>query len=348
MGVRRQLAGRWSLACFLLAVADRHALCANTCTTEGTLEWHEFSLLIDGKPFEVMFRGSAKIRVRFSARATPWIEAASSEVTVEAPGKVAHYLRGGGSYEHGILFISPTVSLTDLRYTNGVIRASIPLQEGLVARRVVVPCQDLRAGGPEGPYPPHDRAAVIGDLMARARGPTLVLHEVPSKATGHLHLDPATVTFFVIGRQRGWVKLVWDGAAGDLQGWTPASAVRMVETFSGTVSSSIACCGEHSLARGATRRIRSLRVGASIHASAGGTRWGVVKTRVDGIEIEDVPGEKWLRILRNPAIAEISCDPSRSWVLRSDVEQLEPAHGSTGEDASPKHRDAADPAALGL
>jgi hypothetical protein len=306
-------------------VAGRLAWGATTCTTEGGLDKQEFTLLIEGQePFEVMFLDQARIRVTFSARSAPWIEAVVPQISVQAPGSVVHYLRGDGSYEHDMLFGRSDLALTDLRYGNGAMRTSIPLDEGLVARNVRVPCEDLRAGGKAGPAAHQDRAVLDGDEMARARRGRLVLRDVPGKTSGRLRFEPATVTFFVVDRKKGWIKLAWNGPAGDVQGWAPSSAVRTLPLLHDTTGygGGIEDCGVTPLPEGATKRSGSLRAGAAIHASAGGTRWGLVKSTIDGVEVEDVPGHDWLRILKNPTVGEVSCDPTHSWVLRSDVEHL--------------------------
>jgi hypothetical protein len=314
------------VACLLLVTAGR-ARGGTVCTTEGILDRQEVTLLIDGQePFELMFRDSARIRVTFSARSAPWIEADVPQISVQAPGRVVHYLRRDGSYDNNMLFVRSEVALSDLQYGNGAIRTSIPLDEGLVVRGVEVPCEDLRAGGQAGPAVHQDRAVSDGHEMARARRGSLVLHDLPGKMGSQLRLEPAAVTFFVVGRKRGWVKLAWDGPAGDLQGWAPSTAVRTVTTFSLTAQSAIGCCGVNPLAKGATKRSGSLRAGASIHASAGGKRWGLVKSMIDGVELEDIPGSEWLRMLSNPTLREDACDPTHSWVLRSDVEHLGAAH----------------------
>jgi hypothetical protein len=334
------------VACLVLVVADGQARGTPTCTTEGVLDSQEFTLLIDGQePFEVMFLAAARTRVTFSARAAPWIEAEVPQMSVQAPGRVVHYLRRDGSYEANMLFVRSNLAMTDLRYDNGAIRTSISLDERLVARNVEVPCEDLRAGGQAGPAAHDDRAVLAGDEMVRARKRSLVLHDVPGKTRGQMLLEPATVTFFVVGRKKGWVKLAWNGPAGDVQGWAPSSAVATVTGLGLSITGTgVGCCGDTSLAEGATRRSGSLRAGASIHASAGGTRWGLVKSTIDGVELEDIPGHEWLRILKNPTIGELRCDPTHSWALRSDVEHLgESRRPSSGGAAEPRAADRAAP-----
>jgi hypothetical protein len=235
-----------------------------------------------------------------------------------------------------MLFVRSDLALTDLRYGNGAIRTSIPLHDGLVARNVEVPCEDLRAGGQAGPAAHQARPVQDGDEMVRVRRGSLVLQDVPGKKSGQLRLEPAAVTFLVVGRKKGWVKLAWDGAAGDVQGWAPSRAVRRVTNLSLTGHSGIGCCGVTPLAEGAIQRSGSLRAGASIHASAGGKRWGLVKSTIDGVELEDIAGDEWLRILKNPTLREDACDPTHSWVLRSDVAHL-------GESRRPDGGSAAEP-----
>jgi hypothetical protein len=168
--------------------------------------------------------------------------------------------------------------------------------------------------------------------MARARRRSLAVYEAPKPDAAYLSLQPVSVTFDILERHRGWVRIAWEGGAGRVQGWTPSTDVRTVWTdgfFAGT-GVEIGCCGAYSLAAGATRRVATLKAGASIHASPGGTRWGVAQAVVEGVEVEDVPEKEWLRLLKNPAIAELGCEPRRTWVLRSSLEFDSDSHADGG------------------
>ena len=81
----------------------------------------------------------------------------------------------------------------------------------------------------------------------------------------------------------------------------------------------IGCCGAYALATNGTRRVATLKPGASIHASPAGTRWGIAQAEVAGVEVEDIPEKEWLRLLKNPAFAELGCEPRRTWVRRSSL-----------------------------
>jgi len=309
------------VACLLLVGTDGAARGEDTCTTQGILGRQEVTLLIDGqKPFQLEIRDAARIRVTFSARAAPWIQADVPQVSVQAPGTVVHHLRHDGSYQNDMLFVRSDLPLTDLRYGGGPMLTSVALDEGLVARNIEVPCEDLLAGRQAKRTARRDRAERGGDELARSRTGNLVLRDGPGDTSGQLRLEPADAVFFVVGREKDWVKLAWDGPAGAVKGWVPASAVRTVTTRSVTGHGGLGCCAAHPLAADAARRVGRLRPGASIHASPGGTRWALVKSTIGGVEFEDVPKSEWLRILNNPTLHESGCNPTHSWVLRSAVD----------------------------
>ena len=316
--------GMW-VVCGLLVLEAALVQAEPTCVTEGILDGDELTLLLDrGDPFAVRLRNRAKARVTFSDGSPPQVDVVAPEVTVGGPGRVAHHLRAGASFIQDMLFINETVRFSDLRYENGVIATNVPLDAGLMVKNVRIPCDALRAGGPTETHVARRRleAATLG--MARARRNRLVLYREPkAEPAVHIELAPASVTFEVLARQAGWVKISWDGDAGDLRGWTPSTEVRIVKSISVMASSSIGCCAAHPLAKNATRRTGRLQRGSSIYASPDGTRWAIVQVDVDGVEIEDIPDNEWLRILKNPPVEEISCDPTRSWVRWSAVQFAE-------------------------
>jgi len=301
------------------------------CVTEGDSD--ELTLLLGGiEPFDLEYANPVKVRVTFSDRSTPTVETIGSAVTVEALGSVVHHLRTPASLERGMLFVNETARLSDVRYRNGVIRASIPMDPELVAKQVRLPCDVLLVGRPaEGHAPLHEpNVAVVG--MARARRGSLAVYEAPKPDAAHLSLEPVSVTFDILERHRRWVRIAWEGGTGRVQGWTPSTDVRTVGTdgFLAGTGIGIGCCGAYSLAKNATRRVAALKAGASIHASPGGTRWGIAQAEVAEVEVEDVPQKEWLRLLKNPAIAELACEPRRTWVRRSSLQFDSAPHADGG------------------
>jgi hypothetical protein len=271
------------------------------------------------EPFDLEYLDPVKVRVTFSDGSRPTVETIGSTITVEAPGSVVHHLREAVSLEGGVLFINETVGLTDLRYRKGVIRASIALDREFLAKDVRLPCDVLLAGRPTEAHAPLREPKVAAIGTARARGTSLVVYEAPKPDAAQVSLRPVSVTFDVIGRQRGWVRIAWEGDTGGVQGWTHSTSLQP-EMPGFLHHAGIGCCAEHSLARGATRRVATLKADASIHASPEGPRWGIAHADIDGVEVEDVPGKDWLRLLKNPAIAEVGCEPRRTWVRRSSLQ----------------------------
>jgi hypothetical protein len=310
-----------SLVWVALASTAPRAQAASTCVTAGILDGDEVTLVFAGaEPFAVRLRGQAKLRVTFSDGSAPQVEAAGPAATLEGPGQVVHHLGTATSLEQGLLFINETVPLSDLRFGNGVIQASVSLDKRLVARDVHVPCNRLRAGAPAEDSAQGDRPEPVSIGMARARTKDLVVREGPGTgAAVRLEVEPQLVTFDVVRRQEGWTKIWWSGDTGELQGWTPSRGLRIVNARFGRAGGGISCCAVAPVAKGARRVTAKLRAGASIHASPGGPRWGLVHIDVDQVEIEDVPGQEWLRILKNATLWETACDPRRSWVRRSEL-----------------------------
>lgn len=274
------------------------------------------------EPAAILGESAPPIRREFSDGAPPRVEAVGPVATVEGPGQVVHHLNAAALLERGMLIISETVSMSDLRYGGGMIQASVPLDDELVARDVHVPCDLLQAGRPTQAHEREGEHEVDGIGLARARRKELVVHEAAGAGRAlRVSLEPMSVIFDVLRRQNGWIKIAWHGESGALQGWAPSSDMRLVKYPTASPASySTGCCAATPLARGAKRRVARLRAGASIHASPAGPRWGVVHVAVDKVEVEDLPGKDWLRVLRNPAVVETGCDPSRSWVRRVDLE----------------------------
>ncbi len=316
----------------VLGGAAAPAQAGSGCVTEGDSD--ELTLLLGGvEPFDLEFAAPVKVRVTFSGRSTPLVETVGSPITVEAPGSVVHHLRTPASFEHGMLFVNETARLSELRYRNGVLRASIPLGPELVAKEVRMPCDVLLAGPPTEDHAPLHEPNVAAIGMARARRGSLALYEAPKLDAAHVSLQPVSVTFDIRERHRGWVRIAWEGGTGRVQGWTPSTDVRAVGTDLFLAGTGIGCCGAYALATDATRRVATLKAGASIHASPGGTRWGTAQADLEGVEVEDVPEKEWLRLLKNPAIGELGCEPRRTWVRRSSL-HFEP--GVAADGAAPR------------
>jgi hypothetical protein len=320
--MHRELPIWGSLVWVALASAAPRAQAASTCVTAGVLDGDEVTLVFAGaEPFAVRLRGQAKLRVTFSEGSAPQVEAAGPAATLEGPGHVVHHLGTATSLEQGLLFINETVPLPDLRFGNGVLQASVSLDKRLVARDVHLPCNRLRGGAPAKNSAQADRPEPVSIGMARARTKDLVVHEGPGTgAAVRLEIEPQLVTFDVVRRQDGWTKIWWSGDTGELQGWTPSRGLRIASPRFGRVEGGwTSCCAVAPVAKGARRVTAKLRAGATIHASPAGPRWGLVHIDVNQVEIEDVPGQEWLRVLNNATIGETACDPRRSWVRRSDL-----------------------------
>lgn len=320
--MHRRLGFRASVACAVLVGGGTPARSAPGCVTEGVLDGGELTLAPEpAEPFVVRLREEARVRVAFRDAVAPHVEAIGRAATVAGPGQVVHHLRTVASLEGSILFINEAATITDLRYSDGVLRASVLLDEHLVAKGVDVPCDRLHAGRRTAINVPRGRPEPRSIGMARARRRDLIVYRAPNTGTGvHLFVEPESVTFDVLRRQNGWVKIAWDGETGNLRGWLRSTDARLVTSFIGTRGGSIGCCAVPRLAKGATSHTVKLRDGTSIHASPGGPQWGVVHIDLDDVEVEDVPGNDWLRVLKNAILEETACDPTRSWIRRSNVE----------------------------
>jgi hypothetical protein len=301
-----------------------HAV-APSCTVDGELRDRISIATGTSSPFSVRFLDVATARITFRGHGPAVVHASDGRVTIDASGFVTYQVVPSRDLQAGPLRLITPVAVRNLRYKADLLVGDLELDADVIARDVHLTCASLRPGAPPASRMLGTPASSPRDEnfpIVRSRRQNMTLSTQPGGAEGlRLALADSDVLFDVTARNRDWRRVRWNSASAVVEGWVPASEVRAIRILGAgrAVGASIGCCAAVRMAAGSTRRTVRLVAGAAGAESPGGATWARSLVSVDNVDVEDLPGAAWLRILSSPVLAEDDCDPKRSWIRRADI-----------------------------